>query len=98
MRCCSTWLLIATLFAGGAGVPASARAAPDVHYPAELLRPYVPMVSMETDRRIPPEEWARRNNIDKSGLGARFGASGLIRCGGAVGTAQLTLRSNIITT
>src|SRR5437588_823011 len=88
------WLLIATLFAGGASM-ASTHAA---RYPAEVLRPYVPMVGMATDRRISPEEWARRNNSGKSRLGARFGASGLIRCGSAVGTAQLTLRNDIITT
>jgi hypothetical protein len=45
------------------------------------------MVSMETDWRISP-----------SNLGARFGATGLIRCEGTVGTAQLTLRSDLITT
>jgi hypothetical protein len=60
-------------------------------YPAELLRPYVPAVRMDTDRRTPV-----------SGGTTKFsplaGASGLIRCGGAVGTAQLTLRNDLITT
>ena len=45
-----------------------------------------------------PEEWARRSNFDRSTLGARFGATGLIRCGGTVGTGQLTLRNDVITT
>ena len=64
----------------------------------ELLRPYVPAVSMETDRRTTPEDWARRNGSDKSNTAERYGATGLVRCGGAVGTAQLTLRNDIITT
>src|SRR4051794_26273242 len=94
----STSLLMAIVFGGIACMPALAESAHDARFSAELLRPYVPMVSMATDRRISPEDWARRNNRDKSGLGARLGATGLIRCGGTVGTAQLTLRNDIITT
>jgi hypothetical protein len=65
--------------------------------PAELLKPYIPAVSMESDRRTAPGALTR-DRIGKSGIGARAGATGLIRCGGAVGTAQLTLRTNVITT
>ena len=57
-------------------------------YPAELLRPYVPAVSMEMDRRVAPTR----------GTDRRIDATGLLRCGGAVGTAQLTLRNDLITT
>jgi hypothetical protein len=61
-------------------------------YPAELLRPYVPAVSMEADRRVAP------NALMRNGIKARTGATGLIRCGGAIGPGQLTLRADIITT
>ena len=46
----------------------------------------------------PPEDWARRNGSDQTKTAARYGATGLVRCGGAIGTAQLTLRNDIITT
>jgi hypothetical protein len=52
------------------------------------MRAYVPAVSMDVDRR----------SDMMPAKGARFGASGLVRCGGAVGSAQLTLRTDIITT
>ena len=55
-------------------------------------------VSMETDKRIAPEDGGRGNDGVKARMGAQYGATGLVRCGGAVGTAQLTLRSDIITT
>ena len=98
MRRRSTWLLMVMLCTGSVGMPALAQSPHDERYAAELLRPYVPAVSMETDRRISPEDWARRNGSDKSNMAARNGATGLVRCGGAVGTGQLTLRNDIITT
>jgi len=55
-------------------------------------------VSMETDRRIAPNDGARGNDGVKAKLGTQYGATGLVRCAGAVGTAQLTLRSDVITT
>lgn len=72
---------------------AAAQSSP--RHPAELLAPYVPAVSMESDRRSAPDAPARTG---RSKIGARAGATGLVRCGGAVGTAQLTLRADIITT
>lgn len=54
-----------------------------------LAATHVLAVSMETDRR---------SAVDRSTIGARFGATGIVRCGGAIGTAQLTLRADIITT
>ena len=81
------WFVVAGLLATVASTQVTAEAVPKGSYPAEPLRPYVPHVSMENDRRVTP------------GRGkSRVGASGLVRCGGAVGTAQLTLRNNIITT
>lgn len=99
MRRRSKWLLIVTLFAGiAADMQAFADPAYDERHLAELARPYVPAVSMEADRRVSPEDWARRNRTGKSKTSQRYGATGLVRCSGAVGTAQLTLRSDIITT
>jgi hypothetical protein len=92
MRRRSNCLLIVVLCATSANMSALAQSTPE-----ELLRPYVPAVSMETDRRTAPEDRAR-NGRDKSNLAERSGATGLVRCGGAVGTAQLTLRNDIITT
>jgi hypothetical protein len=97
MRWRSTSLLMVVLCTGSVGMPALAQSPHDGRYAAELLRPYVPAVSMGTDRRISPEDWARRNG-DKSNIAERYGATGLVRCGGAVGTAQLILRNDIIIT
>lgn len=54
-----------------------------------LAATHVLAVSMETDRR---------SAIGRPNTGARYGATGIVRCGDAIGTAQLTLRADIITT
>jgi hypothetical protein len=64
----------------------------------ELLRPFVPAISMSKDRRVPPEEFARRAGVGTRELAEQVGASGLIRCGSATGTGQLTVRNDVITT
>jgi hypothetical protein len=81
------WLPIAMILCGACAAHAAELPSLD-RYPAELLKPYLPAVSMETDRRVAP-----RRATD-----TRTDATGLIRCGGAVGTAQLTLRNDLITT
>jgi len=65
---------------------------------SELHRPYARAVSMERDLRLEPEAYARQAGLAPSGFRSRYGASGLIRCGKAVGTGQITLSSNVITT
>lgn len=60
--------------------------------------PFVPAVSMDQDRRVTPEQFAVRLGLGEEGLRERIGASGLIRCGNATGTGQLTLRGDVITT
>ena len=65
---------------------------------SELLRPFVPAVSMSKDRRVVPEEFARRAGLGRQEMAQQVGASGLIRCGSATGTGQLTVRNNVITT
>ena len=88
-----TCMLIVALLAS-VSVSALAGSSAQGSYPAALARPYVPAVSMEVDRRTAPNDTGG-GAIRK---GARSGASGLVRCGGALGTAQLTLRADIITT
>ena len=82
-------VLIAALLGS---VSVSALAEPAASNRAEPPRPYVPAVSMEVDRRTAP------NDAGTIRTGARSGASGLVRCSGSLGTAQLTLRADIITT
>jgi hypothetical protein len=55
-------------------------------------------IEMQADGRVAPLEFARRHGFDSAEMRARHGASGLVRCGNAVGTAQLTLRNDVITT
>jgi hypothetical protein len=83
----NVWIAAALLLAPMAVAPAAAQALDDRFAP-QLLKPYAPAVSMETDRRLPR---SRRGD-------ARFGATGIVRCGNAVGTAQLTLKNDVITT
>lgn len=64
----------------------------------ELHRPYARAVSMERDLRLEPADYARQAGLEPAGFRARYGASGLIRCGKAVGTGQVTLADNVITT
>ncbi len=92
MRRRLTWVLAAALCV--CGLHASVRAE-TVNHERDLSRAYVPAISMDTDRRLSPEDWARNS---KQKIGARFGATGLVRCGNATGTAQLTLRNDVITT
>jgi hypothetical protein len=65
---------------------------------SELLRPYVPAVSMDKDRRVSPAEFIQQAGIANDGLRQQVGATGLIRCGSATGTGQLTVRNDVITT
>jgi hypothetical protein len=64
----------------------------------ELLRPFTPSVSMETDRRLAPEEFARQAGLAPERMREQVGASGLVRCGAATGSGQLTGRNDVITT
>ena len=77
------------LIGGGAmGVAANAVAGPGIPDDATLRRLIVPAVIMEKDRRAAPDQELR----------ARHGATGLVRCGTAIGTAQLALKNDVIIT
>jgi hypothetical protein len=58
---------------------------------AELARPFVPAISMDKDRRQGAAGFSRDAR-------ERLGATGLVRCGAAIGTGQLTVRNDVITT
>ncbi len=64
----------------------------------DLHRPYERAVSMERDLRLEPTAFAVQAGLGTDGFRSRYGASGLIRCGKAVGTGQITLADNVITT
>lgn len=59
---------------------------------------YERAVLMDVDRRADPEAFAINAGMDREELRGRHGASGLVRCGDAVGSGQLTLRNDLITT
>jgi hypothetical protein len=65
---------------------------------AALNQPYERAVTMERDLRSEPEAFARKAGMTLDEFRSRHGASGLIRCGKATGSGQLTLASNVITT
>ena len=88
-RQCKGRLFATLLLCGAAGTPARAISLPEAGFSSAVPGLYVPVVSMETDQR---------SAIDRPNMGARYGATGIVRCGGAIGTAQLTLRADIITT
>jgi hypothetical protein len=50
------------------------------------------------DRRQSLEDFAARRGLERSAIAARYAATGLVRCGGAVGTAQLVLSPDVIAT
>ncbi|MCC6948292.1 MAG: hypothetical protein IT539_11045 [Bradyrhizobiaceae bacterium] len=61
----------------------------------EIHRPFIPAIRMDEDRRAAPAEFARRAGL---ALRDEVGATGLVRCGAATGTGQLTVRNDVITT
>lgn len=83
---------------GMAGVWTAAGGFVPVAADNELSRPFIPAISMEKDRRAALEEFARRARLAPGSLREQVGAAGLVRCGSATGTGQLTIRNDIITT
>lgn len=83
---------------GLVGLWVAAAGLPLVGAGSELHRPFVPAVSMERDRRAAPDVFARRAGMAPETLRDEVGATGLVRCGAATGTGQLTIRNDVITT
>jgi hypothetical protein len=59
---------------------------------------YTRAVSMEHDGRSELDAFAQLEGMERKEFYARYGASGLVRCGSAVGSGQITLANNVITT
>lgn len=55
-------------------------------------------VVIDEDDRLSPEDYARANSLSAKAVSTRFGATGLVRCGQAVGTGQLVGASNVVVT
>jgi hypothetical protein len=87
-------VVLAAITVAGAG--AHAESTKGGH--ADPLRSFVPAASIGTVRRASPSDYVGRDGVGGSELRTRFGASGLVRCGSAIGTGQLTMRADIITT
>jgi hypothetical protein len=83
-------IYLASLCALAAGAPYAGT--------GELHRPYERMVSMERDLRADAESFARQAGFTPHEFQSRFGASGLVRCGKAVGSGQITLAGDVIST
>jgi hypothetical protein len=74
----------------GSSAPAAAADDP------EMARPFVPSISIQPDSPGAAGQPGAGAAFPQSGGG--FGASGIVRCGGAIGTAQLILRTDLIVT
>ena len=55
-------------------------------------------ILIDGDDRLSPADYARANGLSPSQMDGRFGATGVVRCGGAVGTGQLVEASNMLVT
>jgi len=66
--------------------------------PLKTAEPYTRAVSMERDRRAELDVFAKLAGMEQKEFYGRYGASGLVRCGNAVGSGQITLSNNVITT
>lgn len=55
-------------------------------------------VKIGEENRATLPDYARNLGIAAAALDKRYGATGLLQCGGTVGTAQLTVKANVITT
>lgn len=70
----------------GAGGPALARDLPSS------------LIIIDTDGRMAPEVFAHVVGLSSRELATRFGATGVVHCGGAVGTGQLVGAANVLVT
>lgn len=91
-------LILLALIAGLGAIVLARGTGTDFSDRDEMMRPYMPAVRMDRDKRATPKEFARRNGISWNDIRKLHGATGLVRCGQAVGTAQLTLRNDVIVT
>lgn len=55
-------------------------------------------IMIDADDRLTPADFARSNGLSSAQIAARFGATGIVRCGAAVGTGQLVGADNVLVT
>lgn len=55
-------------------------------------------ILIDGDDRLTPEQYAQANGLSLAQVARRFSATGLVRCGGAVGTGQLVGANNVLVT
>ena len=55
-------------------------------------------ILIDGDDRLSPADYARANGLSPAQMAGRFGATGIVRCGGAVGTGQLVEANNVLLT
>lgn len=79
-----------------AAVPASGHAFERKNPATVSLSPSAIMI--DADNRLTPADFARSNGLSSAQLAARFGATGIVRCGAAVGTGQLVGADNVVVT
>ena len=60
--------------------------------------PLTPVVIFGTDGRASFEDFAAERRVDATALRRRYAGTGLVRCGAAHGSGQLTLADDVITT
>lgn len=84
-------LLPTLLFAIDAGAENGPQAAP-------AGAPVSAITFIDGDRRQSLEDFATRRGLQRSTVLTRYAATGVVRCGNAVGTAQLVLATDVIAT
>jgi hypothetical protein len=65
------------------------------NHPAQ---PIVKAASVDSDRRMTDEAYAKANGLSPDEVGSRFAASGILRCPGGASSAQVTGARDVITT
>jgi hypothetical protein len=55
-------------------------------------------IMIDRDDRLSPADYAAAHHLSASVVASRFGATGVVRCGGAVGTGQLVGSSGVLVT
>ena len=55
-------------------------------------------VVIDEDDRLSLDDYARANSLSAKAVASRFGATGIVRCGQAVGTGQLVGSNNVVVT
>lgn len=84
-------LLSVPLLVAGAGAGELRNAASGASLPSAAIL-------IDGDDRLSPIDYARTNGLSPAQMAGRFGATGIVRCGGAVGTGQLVEASNVLVT